>query len=353
LEDLLNGIVPFLIDTGVTFKVVKNFELAKDLLDGHLGNKLIGKIITIYPEKPETANRLAKELIKLTQDFKGPRIPTDFHLGGCVYVRYGSGNAILRTNSEGNAEKYILDAHQKPIIDNYSVPFELPKGIMWPFDGILYKKRAVQKKVINRIYRTIKPLKCDARGFVWKALYVKGLFRTGVCVIKQGKLNMCSDEYGNDIHNRILWQKELHDRLKDLVPIPRIIDMFQEDGDTYLVMDMIDGVTLYRRKLEINRRSLSWTALEINSKVLIIDYILSIIKIIETLHLNGFVHRDITPVNFIIDKKEQIYLIDIELAYSLEQKKPSPPFGIGTPGFIWPFCNNRMAIYWIATYSLR
>ncbi|SEA52483.1 Lanthionine synthetase C-like protein [Pedobacter hartonius] len=54
------------------------------------------------------------------------------------------------------------------------------------------------------------------------------------------------------------------------------------------------------------------------------------------MHDAGFLHRDITPDNFLITKKNVVYMIDLELAYAMGEVHPSPPFALGTPGFMSP-----------------
>src|SRR6185312_8917699 len=66
------------------------------------------------------------------------------------------------------------------------------------------------------------------------------------------------------------------------------------------------------------------------------NHLLEIIKIVQRLHENGFVHRDITPDNFFIDKKRHTWLLDVELMWSFDTKKHTVPFQTGTPGFMSP-----------------
>lgn len=336
LQTLLENIIPVILSENTAFKIVKDIETAKDLLDGHLGYVNLAKVVSIYPENITQANSLARKLITLTTQYRGPRIPTDIYLGGCVHARYGTGNPIICLDPSGNSAKFMYDSKGQLIPDPYSIPFILPYGVTWPFEEITSAKSFAQKKVLRNHYKPIRAMKADARGYVWKAVYLTGLFSANTCVIKQGRKNMCSDMSGQDIRDRLLWQQELHSKLEGVVPLPKIIDLFEEEEDTYLVMEIIKGISLYEYRRLINGGYRVWKDFPVKKQLEIIDYILKIILIVENLHAKGYVHRDITPVNFLIDQKGQIYLIDIELAYSLHNEKPSPPFGVGTPGFLSP-----------------
>jgi hypothetical protein len=66
------------------------------------------------------------------------------------------------------------------------------------------------------------------------------------------------------------------------------------------------------------------------------SHLLTIIDAASRLHEAGYIHRDLTPGNFLIDRKGNITLIDVELAYCVRTGIPDPPFGVGTPGFYSP-----------------
>jgi len=100
-------------------------------------------------------------------------------------------------------------------------------------------------------------------------------------------------------------------------------------------MEFVKGMPLEElimKKFRLNR----WKNLSLPDRLSLIDLALSIVTIVETLHCLGYVHRDLTPVNFIVDRKGRMFLIDMEMAYSIGKKQPTPPFGMGTQGFMSP-----------------
>jgi serine/threonine protein kinase len=336
VKKLVNIIIPFLLEEGVPFKIVMSASICEDLLNGNLGVAQIGKVVSIYPENDPLALTLSKKLIALTMSFKGPAIPTDICLGSILYARYGSFDPIIKLDANRNEEKYIYDGAGQLIKDSYSMPFQLPNGIHWPFGELTAPILPEPPKQLNRLYKPVDVLKIDPRGNVFKGLYVKNLLQVKHCVIKQAFSNMSSDEAGRDIQDRLVWQHELYKELRDTIPMPIIYALFREQGSTVLIMEFIKGSSLFDQLIEINPLSKPWQDLPLNDSVQLLKYFIEITQIIERMHKKGYVHRDIVPVNFLINKKDKIVLIDIELAYLLKDNTPDPPFKLGTPGFISP-----------------
>ena len=336
IPEVLNILIPKLTSENIPFKIAKDKETARNILDGNLGKSQVGKVVSIYPVVNMDIVTFAKELVEATKPYKGPAVLTDIHLGGLVYTRYGSFDQIIMSDEGGKEDKYIYNQKGDLIKDIENIPFELSTGINWPFAQLANQKVLPKSKILNQIYRPIVNLKSDPRGNVIKALYLKNLFEVKWCVIKQGVLNMWSDEYGRDIPDRLLWQKELHNKLERKIPLPKILDFFTENGNSYLVMEYIKGKSLHDRLSELNFESQSWKYWKRSNQIIALGYLMQLIDVVSHLHLAGFVHRDITPVNFIIDNNDRLILIDIELAYSLQAKEPSPPFIMGTYGFMSP-----------------
>src|ERR1044072_7890582 len=334
IAGLLRLLLPALLSENIPFKVVQDRETAKSILNGNLGIELIGKIVTIYPSSAEKALKIAKLSIAMTRGFKGPTVLTDAYLGGNVYTRYGSFDPVVLPNAAGQQERYIYNAEGQLIHDDYKIPFILDKGLIWPFEELASFHFRLHNKPSHWKYKPTSLLKSAPKGNIFKALYLKNILTIKWCVIKEGKKNMWSDDVGRDMIDRILWQHELHMQLEPLIPIPRVLDLFSEEDNYYLVIEYISGKPLVNYIHNLNKSSVPWNHLPRNKRFQIIDFILQIISILDKLHANGYVHRDITPVNFIVTRNLQLDIIDNELAYSIYNSKPSPPFGVGTAGFM-------------------
>ena len=322
LSGLLLDLIPFLVNENVPFRFVRNEEIAGQFLDGTLGFQNLGKLTCIYPENESRALFLAEKLIFLTTRFKGPAIPTDRWLGGCVYTEYVNNPFNCVPDSTGSNV-------------DYRVQFRMPKGVSWPFKKIAKPGVPKRRKFLEGKYLPVLIVKSDCKGCVYKAVNFKKVFRPEWCLIKEGRRNMCSDDQDRDIGDRLEWQWFLHNELTHYVSIPKPIEIFEYRGNSFLVMEFIEGVCLNNWLGELYQ-DFYWDDLTRIQHILIIDLSLAILDIVERLHSRGFVHRDLSPENFIIDKNGRLVLIDLELTYSTQMRRPSPPFKWGTPGFMSP-----------------
>jgi len=189
---------------------------------------------------------------------------------------------------------------------------------------------------VGAYYIITKSLKESQKSDVMKCIYIKGLFNFGACVIKEGSYNDSKDKHGRDIKDRLIWQKDLHQLLQDKVRVPRFIDCFEENGNCYLVIERIKGKTLGQliKRQGDNLRYALISKNRLGKKFL--GYIQKSIDLLENLHKENMVHRDATTNNFMITPAGNVALIDLELSYSLNMQAPSPPYQLGTHGFMSP-----------------
>jgi len=200
----------------------------------------------------------------------------------------------------------------------------------------LYVK--VEKKSGKRIggyYIILKSFKKSKKNDVFKCIYIKSLFNFGTCVIKEGSYGDTKDIHGRDIRDRLIWQKQLHLALQDKIKTPRFLGSFEESGNFYLVLEFIRGVPFYKKLKKYNKEIRTLAQQENNQFISLLDNLLEISIILQTLHANKYVHRDITPSNFLITNNGHVYIIDLELAYSLANDLAAP-FQLGTYGYMSP-----------------
>jgi serine/threonine protein kinase len=176
-------------------------------------------------------------------------------------------------------------------------------------------------------------IKSDIKGNVYKGISFKKILSPQWCLIKQGKRGMYLDKYGRDMHDRLIWQQKLNASISGCVNMPAITDCFVEKGDMFLIMQFIEGETLNEC---IDRIFRYGNKISIQEQQILVSYLIDIAENLAQLHESGHVHRDLNPANFLINKDNKISFIDMELAYSVVENKPDPPFVWGTPGFMSP-----------------
>jgi len=336
---LFELVIPILASRNVAFKIVRDTLTAERLINGNFGYRNVGKIVSIYPANDAEAANLAQLLIDHTRHFGGPEIPTDILLGGIVYTRYGSFNPVYLKTSKGQELKHIYNVKGELVPDVYDIPFSFPVGINWPFQRIIDPVPQKRQKLLNNSYYPIFTLKKDNKGKVIKAIYFTKLFQIKTCVIKEGCKYIFWDDAGRDMRDRIKWQYTLHLELSNVTSLPKAIELFEENGKTYLAVQYIKGAPLSKVLSGIYNGG-SWMVLENHSKLKILNILAQILNIIQTFHSRKFIHRDITLENFLIDKYEKVYAIDVELTWSSLRKTPTPPFQLGTPGYMSPQQEN-------------
>jgi serine/threonine protein kinase len=332
VTSLFANLIPYLIGQNVAFKIPLDIEAVNRILDGKLGYTSVGKIVSIYPDDDQLALSLVKNILPITEHFVGPPIPTDRQLYNIIYTRYGSFNPDGLYNRD-IPKKYIYDQSGQLTPDPYYIPFRYPPYLLWPFDELVPPQPPSETKLMNFAYYPVQTLKSDAKGKVFKAVYFRKFYQIRSCLIKEGRHDMFSDLYGRDIRDRLKWQFQLQTSLCDRIPLPRIIEYFQHHENHYLVMEFVKGDSL-GEWLEKQTEDGIWKDLSTSIQLRVVRKLLDIINVIRDLHDLGYVHRDINPGNIFVRRNEQIVLIDMELAWSIESRLPSPPFQLGTHGFM-------------------
>lgn len=334
IPELLKIISPILKEYNIPFKVAQNSDVAAELSNGGLGYHQQGKVFCLYPPKDDLAEELVREIFLATTNFRGCNVPTDFHLGGIVYTRYGSFSPQLILDQDSNVVRYIQDANGQLVLDEYHTPFRFPKDIAWPFSNIAEPIEQVPSTFLKDSYKIYTTLKTDAKGRVMRSLRLKGL-KVEWVVIKEAKHGVFVDLYERDIQDRLQWQHELLTALEHKISVPKVYDYFTENGNTYMVMENIKGKALDDIITKVYESTI-WYDLDIYKRQGLIDDFLKLVLLVHAMHKEGYVHRDINTMNFLKDRKGQVVAIDLELAFSLKENKPKPPFTLGTAGFTSP-----------------
>lgn len=198
-------------------------------------------------------------------------------------------------------------------------------------------KGKVEKKAGKRVgynYIIVKSYKESQKNDVVKCLYIKSLTQWGFCVIKEGSYGDTKDKEGRDIIDRLKWQKQLHEQLQGKVRIPRLLGHFEESSNYYLVIEHIRGKAL--QKLCSENRTILRQSLITGDKLGLrfINYLIQITDILTVLHGQKIVHRDATPNNYMVTPEGKIAIIDMEMCYALDTQFPTPPFPLGTHGYM-------------------
>jgi serine/threonine protein kinase len=128
--------------------------------------------------------------------------------------------------------------------------------------------------------------------------------------------------------------------------IVRAIDCFEEAGNCFLVMELVDGPDLWQRITSQGRLP----------EAEAIGIITQIAQGLHELHRHGIIHRDVKPDNILLHSDGTAKLADLGLIKDLENEigLTCPHKGLGTPNFMAPeqFSEARHADVRCDIYSL-
>src|SRR3569833_504008 len=179
IAELIALIIPYLEESRFSYSVIKDLDTAHKLFEGKIGQRNIGKIITICLPSNRFFDNLLHDLINLTEHFKGPEITCSYRIGNVIYLNY---------HIETDQTKSLIN-RQEP----NGGKGHLKDNITWPFLSTPKPQSEKKGRILNKRYYPIEIIKSDAKGSVFRALYLKNTFKIKSCIIKEGRENMFYD----------------------------------------------------------------------------------------------------------------------------------------------------------------
>lgn len=96
--------------------------------------------------------------------------------------------------------------------------------------------------------------------------------------------------------------------------IPKLIDLFDEDQKCFLVMECVEGKNVEELIFHEGQKY--------NEKESFL-ILLEVLKVIQYLHENGIIHRDLRLPNILIEEN-RVFVIDFGLAVFIDEEDPVP-----------------------------
>lgn len=318
IGDMVRDVCPVLNRAGVAFRVVKDQSLAQNMNDFWYGANEVGKVITVFTSDEKMTSIMLQQLSCITNNYRGPEVANAIRAGEVIYISYVNFEEETAPDGTVNTKITISAPARK------NIPFKIEKKYQYWKRKRFLKRRFIPLLIINQ----------SPKGDLLKSIDIKG-FRFDWCFIKEGKCNVFNDSYGRNIKDRLKWQMKVLKTLQGHVPVPEFIDFFEQGEECYLVMEYLEGINLNKKIYDIHMDK-KWTEMTEDDRQMLIRYYHHILGILEKMHAMGFVHRDATANNFMILESGDIYTIDLELTYDLNNLEPDPPFSLGSFGYVSP-----------------
>lgn len=106
--------------------------------------------------------------------------------------------------------------------------------------------------------------------------------------------------------------------------IVHVKDFFYANSTAYIVMEFIDGETMQQRLKENGPEN------DFNK---LLDMLRPVIKDLDDVHRAGFIHRDISPSNLMVDKSGSVKLLDFGTAREVNEDGEKSLSIVLKPGF--------------------
>jgi serine/threonine protein kinase len=184
-------------------------------------------------------------------------------------------------------------------------------------------------KLLHGRYQVFRTLGSGGFGETYIA---KDLHRPGYpkCVVKHFKPTTDNPKFLSTAKRLFNSEAEILERLGKHDQIPQLLAYFEEDENLFLVQELIEGHPL-EAELAANPR---WTEAQA------IHLLLELLPILDFIHQQRVIHRDINPSNIIRRHDRKLVLIDFGAVKQIQTQfqNPNAPIAqtvvVGTLGFI-------------------
>lgn len=123
--------------------------------------------------------------------------------------------------------------------------------------------------------------------------------------------------------------------------IVAILDFFQEEGKSYLIMEYVRGKNLHEMMMERG---------EPFSNEEVIDWAIQVCEVLHYLHTHDppVIYRDLKPSNIMIDERNRVKLVDFGIARPFEESEDNTHVvsqGYSPPEQYWGAADPRSDVY--------
>lgn len=324
-----------LVRYGAAFKFASSTDQVVRLVSRRADRSAGGKFITVYPDADEDMLRdLAEELDQATSGLPGPGILSDrrYRPSSLVHYRYGAFTGVRVLGNDGMHEAMLVAPDGSLVKDHRWAWFCPPP---WAPPDPFTDAGAVQA----RPGRSAGPVLLAGRYAVWEAvrhsfsgsvLRAQDRFTGRPVIIKQARPHAGADRTGRDARDVLRHEAEILRRLVPTGTVAEVVELFEQQGDLFLVLAQIDGATL---REWVPAHLLPAAATRWGPDPAAARKIArGLVDLMDLVHQHGLVLRDFNPNNVMVTAGCRLRLVDLEMLTPAGQLAPA---GF-TPGYVAP-----------------
>ncbi len=322
----LEAVVPVLVRERVAFKFVAARQAVARINSSNAPREVAGKFITIYPLDDDQAVQIGQACDRATATLNGPAILSDRPLrrGSVVHYRYGAFVQDRVFDDDGVLVEVLRDPDGRLIPDERRAWFTPPAWTRDPFSASEAKARRRGRRgvtpgtgpvLLNGRYMVRHALKLANKGGVYVA---EDRDSGQLVVMKEARPHVELGGGRGGYVTRLLRQEaRVLAAVGHLGLSPQLLDVFEQQGHLFLVLEHFDGDTL-RRQLRLagapQARPLHGGELQ--------ALIRSLAETMQAFHEAGVLLRDFTPNNLLVLHGGELRVVDLEFAHLLTDGPP-------------------------------
>ncbi|MFE4580255.1 class IV lanthionine synthetase LanL [Streptomyces chartreusis] len=308
---VLRAAMAVLVRHRCAFKFAGSVDRVEQLVSGTVDRGSGGKFLTAYPDDDQHLVRVADDLHEVTRGFPGPGILSDrpYRPGSLVHYRYGCflGTTVL---SNDGCYETMLQAPDGQLVEDKRLPYFSPPA--WAVDTFQHEapKTAAQRPkeiLLGGRFAVRAAIKHAFKGGVYRAVdQVTG----EQVIIKQGRRWAGANASGTDVRDFLQNEAKMLQRLAGSLITPRLVEVFDQQGDIFLVQELVDGQRFrewVEERLEVHNDSFSMPT------TTAIDMAKQLVALVEHVHNEHLVLRDFNPNNIMVTPDDELRLIDLEM----------------------------------------
>lgn len=336
--DVLAAVMPVLLQEAVPFKFAATRNQIGQLNTVNSPREAAGKFVTVYPLNDAQAVRIAQVCDRATQGLTGPAILSDRPIrpGSLVHYRYGAFQDDRVFDGDGTYLYVIRDPDGNPVHDERRAWYTPPGWVTNPFatavpapngNGSHAAPLPGRPILLNDRYVVHQALKHANKGGVYLA---EDRTTGSNVVIKEARAHVEARDLVGGVTDSLRHEARVLGLLGSLRRVPALLEIFEQQGHLFLVLEHIEGHGLREHVLMAGGSAgggLSPQALQ--------AMIRQLAETMHAVHDAGVLLRDFTPNNLIMMPNGELRVVDLEVAHVLDDGPP-PRWAMETPGYASP-----------------